>query len=292
MTNSNSNIQTSENVSKKHDESKSSNLAATISQLTQQVNLLLLLIAAMFLFNMFMYWKMRQIEAKGVVAGTQQPAQPNQPAQVQVSDKQINDLFKKDFITFGDKNAKLKFVEFSDPSCPFCHVAAGKNPELAAQMGEQFKTAAEGGTYLPPVEEMKKLVDDGKAAFAWIYQNGHGNGELATKALYCANDAGKFWEAHDLLMTNAGYTLINETVKNDKANAPAMAEFLAGVVDTNAMTECLSSGKYDKVIERDQTTARSLGVNGTPGFFVNTKNFSGAYSFTDMKADVDAVNQK
>lgn len=266
-------------------------IESSLAQLTQQFNLLLLLFVALFLFNMFMYWKMRTIEAKAGSATTAAPTQPGAPAQVQVTEDQVKGLFAEGNITFGDKNSKLLFVEFSDPSCPFCHIAAGKNPELNAQVGEQFKMVADGGAYVPPVEEMKKLVDEGKAAFSWIYQNGHGNGELSTQALYCAHEKGLFWQAHDKLMTNAGYTLINDVVKNDKAKAPELAQFLADVIDPTFMTECLSSAKYADRIAKDQQTAASVGVSGTPGFFVNTKNFAGAYSFKDMQADVDAALQ-
>jgi protein-disulfide isomerase len=92
---------------------------------------------------------------------------------------------------FGKKDSKVLFVEFSDPSCPFCHVASGKNPELNKQAGAQFTMEKDGGTYVPPVPEMKKLVDSGKAAYVWLYANGHGNGELATKALVLCEGKGK-----------------------------------------------------------------------------------------------------
>src|SRR4030042_4295187 len=114
------------------------------------------------------------------VTGTQQQAtdKPN------VSIEQIKDLFKKDVIKFGDANKKVLLVQISDPSCPYCQIAAGKNPELNAQAGDRFKLVSVGGPYLSPVPEMKKLVDGGKASYVYIYQNGHGNGEMAQKALY------------------------------------------------------------------------------------------------------------
>ena len=212
-----------------------------------------------------------------------------QPAQVKVDLNQIKDLFKKDLIKFGDANRKVLFVEVADPSCPFCQAAAGKNPELNKQMGENFVLKSEGGPYVPPVEEMKKLVDQGKASFVYIYQNGHGNGEMAMKAMYCANDQGKFWQAHDKLMTNDGYNLINNEVKNEKANSGKLADFLSGAVDSSALKSCLDSGKYDEALKTDIQVASSLGVNGTPGFFINETNFAGAYSWTDMQNAVDAI---
>jgi len=219
-------------------------------------------------------------------AAQQQAQQPNKPT---VTMDQLKGLFDGKNITFGDKNSKLIFVEFSDPSCPYCHVAAGKNGALNKQIGQQFVLKEEGGSYVAPVPEMKKLVDSGKAAMVWIYANGHGNGEMGTKALYCAQEKGKFWQVSDLLMNEAGYTLMNTTVKNDKTQSGVVAEFLKKAIDSGFMKSCLDSGKYDERLTIDMATAQKFGFNGTPSFFVNTQNFAGAYSFTDIQSAVDAV---
>jgi len=134
---------------------------------------------------------------------------------------------------------------------------------------------------------MKKLVESGKASYALIYRNGHGAGEMAMKALYCSFDQGKFWETHDLIMSGDGYNLINNTVKNDKGKTNELVAYLAGVVDQNALKSCLESGKYDGRLAEDTKLGDTLGVGGTPGFFVNDKMYAGAYSFTDMQSTVD-----
>jgi protein-disulfide isomerase len=212
---------------------------------------------------------------------------------------QIKDLFKKDIIKLGNANSKVLFVEVSDPSCPFCHMAAGKDPQLN-NSSPQFKMVADGGTYIPPVPEFKKLVDAGKAAFAYIYDPGHGNGEMGVRALYCGFEKGKFWEVHDLIMSEKGYEIQNGTdpagqaatgpvVKNDKTKSQDMANFLAPAIDPAFMKSCLDSGKYDARLGTDTQLASSLGVQGTPGFFVNATNFAGAYSFKDMQSAVDAA---
>lgn len=216
-------------------------------------------------------------------------AQQQAPAQPQISLDTIKGLFSKDLIKFGDANKKVLLVEIADPSCPYCHAAAGLNKELSSQMGAQFKLVADGGTYVAPVAEMKKLVDAGKAGFVYIYTPGHGSGEMATKAMYCAYDQGKFWQAHDLLMTQAGYDLQNTTVKNDKTKSGDVVNFLASVVNASALKTCIDSGKYDARLTSDTALAGSLGVSGTPGFFVNTTNFAGAYNWTDMKSVADAA---
>ena len=225
------------------------------------------------------------------VAPTVAPVAQQQPAKPTVNIDQVKALFNDQNLAFGNKDSKVLFVEFSDPSCPYCHAAAGKNGTLNKQMGAQFILKADGGSYVAPVPEMKKLVDAGKAGFVWIYANGHGNGEMATKALYCAKEKGKFWQAHDLLMTDAGYTLINTTVKNDKTQSGAIAQFLKGVVESNFMKLCLNGGKYDSRISSDMAIASQFGFSGTPSFFVNTQNFAGAYSYTDLQSVVDEARK-
>lgn len=252
-----------------------------------------LIVAAYFIGNLTAKVQLLQ---KGGVPGTTGTTQPTKPT---VSLDTIKGLFSKDIIKFGDAKSKVLLVEVADPSCPYCHIAAGKDPEINAASG-QFKLVSQGGTYVPPVEEFKKLVDAGKASFAYIYDPGHGNGEMAMKALYCAFEKGKFWEVHDLVMSEKGYLIQNGVdgagtpttgvvVKNDKTKSADLASFLSSAVDPAFMKSCLDSGKYDARLGTDTQLAMSLGVSGTPGFFVNTTNFPGAYSYTDMKSVIDAA---
>lgn len=256
---------------------------------TSSVIFLSIGIASLAFFCGTLYGKVKVLE-KGSTAnvapvqpGTAQQAQ--QPAKPQISIGAIKDLFAKNVVKFGKGDKNLLMVMVSDPSCPYCHVAGGANTEIGAKMGPQFAS----GTYVAPVPEMKKLIDQGKADFIWLYTNGHGNGELASKALYCAFDQGKFWQAHDLLMSARGYTLVNEEVKNDTAKSQVMADFLTSAVNKNELKSCLDSGKYNTRLAEDSALATSLGVNGTPGFYLNTTNFSGAYSWNDMKSAADAA---
>lgn len=208
-------------------------------------------------------------------------------AQPKVGIETVKTAFNDSVIKFGDDSKKVVFVEVSDPSCPYCQIAAGYNSELNNSAGDRFKMVEDGGTYVAPGKEIKKLVDSGDAAFAMIYKNGHGAGEVAMKALYCAYDAEKFWEVKALLFSSEGYDLINNTVKNDMTKAGVMADFLAPAVDKATMLSCLEGGKYNGQLGKDSSIATKLGVSGTPGFFVNDTQYSGAYSFSEMKLVVD-----
>lgn len=238
------------------------------------------------------------IKAKSNTTNTQpnQPTvttntNPTIPAQKEVTLAQVKDAFGKSLLKFGDTNQKVVFVEVADPSCPYCQIAAGKNFDLNKQAGSQFTLVSDGGTYVAPVPEMTKLVKAGKAAFAYIYYPGHGNGEMGTKALYCAYENNKFWEVNDLLNSSQGYDLLNNKVKNDKSKSGDLADFLSSAIDPSTMKQCLDSGKYDKQLQADMALASSLGVNGTPGFFVNATKYAGAYSYKEMESTVNSYLQ-
>lgn len=236
------------------------------------------------------------VRLKGAVSGiavtptpSAQAAAPQQQQPPQVTLSQVKDSFSKALIKFGDTNSKLVTVEISDPSCPYCHAAAGQNAALNKQMGSQFTLVADGGTYIAPVVEIEKLVNSGKASFAWVYYPGHGAGEMGTKALYCAYEKGKFWEVHSMIMNEKGYDLLNSTVKNDKTKSGELADFLSPVFDSATMKACLDSGKYDSRLKDDMAIATALNVQGTPGFFLNATNYPGAVPYSAMEATVKAA---
>jgi len=254
--------------------------------MSKETIVVLLLVVAAF-FGGFYFSKNTGTTSNSATATPTVVVQQQQAAAAVINIDEVKALFNENNLVFGNKDSKLLIVEFSDPSCPYCHVAAGKNSALNKQIGAQFLMKADGGSYVAPEPEIKKLVDSGKAAFVWIYANGHGNGELATEALYCANESGKFWQVHDKLMSAEGYTLMNTTIKNDKTQTGVMADFLKGAIDSTTMKNCLESGKYAGRISSDMALAIQMQFEGTPYFIVNTTKFVGAYSFTDMQATVD-----
>lgn len=253
---------------------------------TNILTVIILIAAAFVIGSLWQKNKSLEEKVKGTTNTQTTPAQA-QPTKTSVSLEQIKSLFNKNNIAFGDDKRKVLFVEISDPSCPYCGIASGQNAELNNQAGAQFKLKADGGSYVAPVPEMKKLVDGGKASFAYLYYPGHGNGELGAQALYCAFEKGKFWEVHDKLMNNEGYQLLNNTVKNDKTKIPELVQFLSAEIDSSFLKSCLESGKYADKLKKDIETSKSLGLQGTPDFYVNSTNFNGAYSFTDMEPVVN-----
>ncbi len=249
-----------------------------------------LLLVGIAFFVGALWQKVNNIQPTSVAQTTNQQTAPQKQATLQ----DVKNVFNQEVIKFGDINSRVLVLEIADPSCPYCHAAAGLDPELNAQIGPNFKLVAQGGTYVAPVPEFRKLLDAGQIAYAYIYFPGHNNGEMGMKALYCANDQGKFWEAHDRLMTNAGYKLLNEQVKNDPAKLATLVNFLKGTVDTSMLSECIKSGKYDSRLNSDialsEPFSSALGQNfGTPTFYVNEKAFPGAVNYNMIKSTVDSL---
>jgi len=240
----------------------------------------------------FTQWQYQKGGAKKVEP-TPSPATPKTQG---VSQEKIKEAFGKSFIKFGNADSKLVILEISDPSCPYCHVAAGLNGELNKEMDKSrgtktFTLVRDGGSYVAPGPEIKKLVNNKEASFAYLYFPGHGNGEMGTKALYCAFREGKYWEVHDKLMTNEGYQILNNSVRNERSKAGELARFLKPVFDPEKMEACLKKNEDDKQLEIEKNISQELMVSasggaGTPGFFINTTFFGGAYNFGYMEAAI------
>lgn len=262
----------------------------TVIQKNPNYILIILLMAVSF-FSGYLLMKTTSLQKSLVDAKAQQgaPAAGQQQAPVtKVSIDKVKPLFADGFIHFGDNKNKVLIVEITDPSCPFCHIAAGQNPELSKQANFQY--ISDGGQYNPPVPEIRKLVDEGKASLAVIYGTGHGNGKLGMEAMYCAFDQDDFWPVHDKLMNNEAYALLNDTIKNDRAQSQKLADFLAQETDPVAMKACLESSKHESKLVRDeQEIANGLGFQGTPHFVINETIVNGAHDFKDIKAIVDPL---
>lgn len=249
---------------------------------TQYVMVIMLVVGAYFLGVYKTKTEFLEKGAGNTVAAVTQPG-TQQAAPTTVDLEKIKEQFDGKHITFGKASAKTLITEVSDPSCPYCHIAGGLNTELNSA-SPQFKLVKDGGTYVAPVPEIKKLVESGEASFLWIYSNGHGSGEVATQTLYCAYEQDKFWEAHDILMSAKGYTLINETVKNDLSKANLLVAEMTKVLNAKKLQSCLDSKKYSGQAAEDMAWVQSLtGGAGTPTFFVNEKIVNGAQPWSAIE---------
>jgi len=58
-------------------------------------------------------------------------------------------------------------------------------------------------------------------------------------------------------------------------------------LDTGKFNKCLDSGEKKKLVEKEIAEGTSLGVQGTPGFFINGKNLAGAFPLQFFKEIID-----
>ena len=58
-------------------------------------------------------------------------------------------------------------------------------------------------------------------------------------------------------------------------------------LNAGKFNECLDSGKYADKVQKSQRYGESVGVSGTPAFFINGRMISGARPFDSFKGIID-----
>jgi protein-disulfide isomerase len=142
----------------------------------------------------------------------------------------------------GDANAPITIVEFGDYQCFYCH---------------KFFQETEDQIY-------QNYIKTGKAKMIFKDFTIIGPDSIvAAHATHCADEQGKFWEYHDMLYNN--WTGEN----NGWASAENQLKFAKQIgLDTDKFSECMTSEKYNSKIQASADDAKTLGLTGTPGFFV------------------------
>ena len=105
----------------------------------------------------------------------------------------------------------------------------------------------------------------------------HKEAQGAAEAANCASDQGKFWEYHDKLFENQRALAIDQL----KEYATALE------LDSEQFNDCLDSGKYTEDVKADARHAQSLGVTGTPAFFINGRFLNGAQPYEKFAQIID-----
>ena len=155
----------------------------------------------------------------------------------------------------GSRSAPVVLVEFADYECPYCQKV---NPQI-----QQLK---------------KEYGDNLTVVFKDFPLPMHHGSEKAAEAARCAGEQGKFWEYHDVLF----YSQLT-TTDALKQHAQTLK------LNQDAFNTCLDSGKEASAVKSDLDEAQSLGLTGTPSFFVNGHFFSGVVDYQALK---DIVNQQ
>lgn len=140
----------------------------------------------------------------------------------------------------GSSKPKITIVEFGDFNCPLCKSSFPKIREISL-----------------------KYKNDVKIIFRDypIYENSL---DLAMAAR-CAGEQGLFWLMHDKFFAYQGNFTLEQL--------PDLANQIGA--DVNKFNNCLSSKKYLNDIRKDYSDGESLGVTGTPTWFINGYKING-----------------
>jgi protein-disulfide isomerase len=155
----------------------------------------------------------------------------------------------------GPADAKVTIVEFSDFECPFC------------------------GRATPTVEQLMKKYD-GKVrlVFREFPLPMHKSAAKAAEAALCANEQGKFWPMYEKMFANQE--------KLEVSDLKGYAKDLG--LDSSKFDACLDTGKMQSAVQTDVQAGRSVGVDGTPAFFINGRPYSGAQPLEKFEEVIDS----
>lgn len=162
--------------------------------------------------------------------------------------------------TMGNPNAPVTIVEFSDYQCPFClrHFQQTM-PQLRAEYIDTSRVYYVFKDF--PIASLHPVAPR-------IHEAARCAGEIAGSDGY--------WQAHDSFFNNSQQ--LTDLPQPDLDNK--LVQLTGEVeIDEETMRECLASGRYSDAVNADLAEGQSLGVNGTPGFFVNGYPVPGAQPY-------------
>jgi len=161
--------------------------------------------------------------------------------------------------TKGPDNAPVTIVEFSDFQCPFCAKV---------------------------VPTLKRIEDTykGRVRIVWKHLplSIHEDARDAALAAEVARRQGKFWEFHDRLFANQDRLGLEDL----KAHAEELA------LDIARFEADLQKAEDKKRIDADIAEAKTLGIAGTPGFFINGRFVYGAQPYETFAKIIDEELEK
>lgn len=105
---------------------------------------------------------------------------------------------------------------------------------------------------------------------------------MAAESSLAAEDQGKYWEMHDILITRSP--------KLDRASLIAYARELG--LDVTKFTESIDNNRHAKEIDRDLKLAESIDLYNTPTFYINDQQVIGERPFNFFKKIIDGQLSK
>lgn len=167
--------------------------------------------------------------------------------------------------TQGNSSSTVTLIEYLDFQCPAC------------------------GSYHPIVKQLRKEYGD-KVLFATRHfplTQIHTNAMPAARAAEAAGRQNKFWEMHDVLFERQQEW---SNLRNPENLFISYAESIG--LDRERFLSNYKDKSLDEKIEADRKSALSLGVQGTPTFFLNGKKIENPRGYEAFKSLLESsLNQ-
>ena len=171
---------------------------------------------------------------------------------------------------YGNPNAEISLIEYSDFECPYCKRFHSTPKEIVQAYGDQVN---------------------------WVYRHFplgfHNPGaQKQAEASECANELGgndAFWQYTDAIYAR--------TKSNGKGFPVTQLTPLAMEIglDGEQFRQCVDSGKYAARVQEDIEEGAQIGITGTPANILlhnetgETRLMTGALPLAAFKADIEAM---
>ena len=155
----------------------------------------------------------------------------------------------------GSEKAEVTIVKFEDFQCPYCKAVQPNFQEVLKRYDGKVRLVHKD----LPLDQI------------------HPQARQAAEAARCADDEGKFWEYHDRLYASSP----NAAPEDLRLYAKDLG------LNQELFDKCLARGKYKAAIQNDLNEAANLGLTGTPAFFINGRELSGAQSVQAISQIID-----
>lgn len=168
----------------------------------------------------------------------------------------------------GSENALVEVSEYGDYECPFCQSFAVV----------QFPTIK------------SRLVDAGLVR--WRFRDfpldqSHPHARMAAHAAACADDQGRYWEAHEAIYHG------QPTWSRERSAVGTFRGYMQQLgLDLAEYDACMGDARYAGRIEAARQEGVRLGINSTPSFVMNGRRYDPrGMTYDFLKALTDSLQQ-
>jgi protein-disulfide isomerase len=177
----------------------------------------------------------------------------------EVSNAELNKTIYSHSPTRGEASAPITLVMFIDFECPYCRASFAPLEEALTQYSDAVYLVFK---HVPLLAIHPRSV-------------------AASLAAQCAHEQGKFWEYHSTLFTT-----------QDLTDTGLTQAALTHQLDISKWSTCQKESRVETLLNKDLKDATTLGVRGTPTFFVNGTRVEGVKTADEWRGIILDALQK